>query len=644
MKPHRLLSTPIPHSDESPASILIRAAEGNRYENVHQVVAVTKLNVNHSNLDLLVNYIDKFLRLIAALCLKCIAPEEVLERRGPTMRSLRRFLYHFFPVNFFRQDGTAFCPACLHDKPYLRKIWMFRPYANCHIHGLPIQTRCPHCKAEMKISRGAICLCSQCKCKISQELTLATPDTVSTWVKHFVSEPNQETEEFTQIFTWAKSIAGVDGTLKDDGAAAVLTYQYFNNQEDFPKNLLDFMSHDSRHPKLKLLPLLASDGKLRKIAADILNTQFLNAPFSGTDLDYRLSLTEIRPFLGVSTKTVANLLKRNSYRPDERETTISVSELFTIIEIDRVRKEDIKEHKMDHLLTVTDVAKELQVHTEIIRSVQKAGYLPFQKQIVAGSLKYTLTKEQLDVFCSEYMLVGTLGKKLGVNSTDLTAKLAALGIKPAISPKDSQLKTCVFRYQAVCDLTADDISNIGKCPTNAGRKPKGIVVEETPINDQHLSIIEVGGRLDVSIQQVKTLIQRNVIERVLDPRPGVYVTRKSVEDLIGYLENPDYITLENGASDLKINKIVLKREWISAEMIEHKDLVYWELVKATDIQKVKDIKSEYVNASEASEILGMHRTHANNLYKRGILNRHYFDKGNKIPLYKRADILLLKSA
>jgi hypothetical protein len=59
---------------------------------------------------------------------------------------------------------------------------------------------------------------------------------------------------------------------------------------------------------------------------------------------------------------------------------------------------------------------------------------------------------------------------------------------------------------------------------------------------------------------------------------------------------------------------------------------------------VKGIKSEYISALEAGEILGMHRTHANNLHKRGLIKRYYFGPENKIPLYKRTEILFLKSA
>ena len=95
---------------------------------------------------------------------------------------------------------------------------------------------------------------------------------------------------------------------------------------------------------------------------------------------------------------------------------------------------------------------------------------------------------------------------------------------------------------------------------------------------------------------------------------------------------------------MQSNKILLKREWISTEVIEYKNLVYWELVKVSDIKKIKEIKAEYINGAEAGEILGSHRTHAANLCKRGLLKRYYFDKKNKIPLYKRSDILLLKSA
>jgi len=192
------------------------------YQTVHNMISFTGLNAKSMCLEILLNYLERFRHLIGVLGLRCVNPEEVLERGGLASKTMRRMMKYFYPVEFFRQDGIGYCPGCLHDKQYLRKIWMFRPYSICHIHGSPIRTTCTSCNEEMKIFRGILCECSHCKSDIREALPVRT-NTQGSWVYNFIHQGNDAgSEEFTTLFSWAKQIRGENQDVKTDSDAASL--------------------------------------------------------------------------------------------------------------------------------------------------------------------------------------------------------------------------------------------------------------------------------------------------------------------------------------------------------------------------------------------------------------------------------------
>lgn len=638
-----LLIRPIPKEDESPASVLIRAAQSNGYETVSEMISVTKQDhqISISTLTLLVDCLARYLRLTTALCLRCVRPEEVLEREG-TARSRRRFFANFYPAEFFRQDGINYCPGCLHEAGYLRKIWMFKPYAVCHLHNLLLRSTCHICDEKLKLYRGKVSVCSQCDAELGQASSINNGGRVSTWVSQFVNTAEQSAvDDFISFFEWAKSIHGKDHKLKSDAEAAEFTCSYFESNTIVEAHLLEYVAYDNRHLKLLLLPLLKSTPDIRLQARNILDRHSQQKPFSEMDLKTRLTLTDASLVLDISPTTMRKLLMRNDARASEREPLVFLSELLKVIDTDVIRKNNLKVASQEDILTINEVAEQLNVHPEIVRSVQKSNFMVFERRRITGSLKYITQQSSVDRFSEEFALVGSIARQFGVNATDLTARLGALDIFPIATPKNSNLKTCLFKVADLKDLTTKEILAVTKCSTNAGRKRSGEQRVEPP--QKGIRIVEVADRLNLSVQKVKTLISENLLEKEAGIQNGVCVQNASLYELEGLLKNPDYIPLDEAVKILGITKTILLREWVSAGVVEYCNLKYWQLVNEKDIYKVVDIYKEYLNGPEASALLGMPRHHVANLFKRGLIKRQSFGANDRISLYKISDVLSHKS-
>lgn len=638
MKNRYLLARPIPRDDESPASILIRAAEGNGYETVHNMISFTGLNAKSMCLEILLGYLARFLHLISILGIRSVNPEEVLERGGPGSKTMRKMMKYFYPADFFRQDGIAYCPGCLHESQHLRKIWMFRPYSVCHIHGVPLRTTCTNCNEEMKIFRGKLCECSNCEIDIREAL----PDRViaqGSWIYDFVHEGNcSSLSEFTTLFSWAKQICTKSQEVKTDNEAATLVYLYFTDRLGFEKHFLNYIASDARHTKIKLLPLFTGSPSLKKFAKEFLEGKDCGMPSSEEDLETNLSVNEAAIIHGVTTSTMQKLIRRNSQHSQFAGEPLSVGKSIAIINADIARKSAINAQDIGEFLTIPEVASLLNVHPEIVRSIQKANYLTFERHVIAGSLKYVTTLPNVETFEKTYVLVGTLARKLAVNSTDLTARLDALGIKPIATPKDSTLKTCIFSASHLQSVTKEDVLSVQKCATNAGRKREGMK-KDLQKDASNVNIIMAAEQLNLSIQKVKILIEKGLLSRVSDQAPGVFVSKISMNKLLGNLNDDQFISIDAAANKLKTVTANLKREWIASGMVEYRNLIYWEQVKKSDIQRILEIKSEYVNASEAGKLLGMHRTHIRNLAKQNLITPRIFGVTKKNRLYKISDVL-----
>ncbi|WP_082053100.1 TniQ family protein [Gordoniibacillus kamchatkensis] len=71
-----------------------------------------------------------------------------------------------------RNTMKAFCPLCLKDKLYYRKVWDLSIYTRCYIHNCILLSSCAICGRRITITDIINDLC-KCGCKLSSISTVA---------------------------------------------------------------------------------------------------------------------------------------------------------------------------------------------------------------------------------------------------------------------------------------------------------------------------------------------------------------------------------------------------------------------------------------------------------------------------------------
>lgn len=166
---------PLPYPDESPASILMRAAEANGHSSVFQLVSQIKRVSSLESLIASYTDVDRFQGMVAALGLGHEAAQLVWQRTGPTRRSPRLYAGMAVPEIFFREDGTVFCPRCLSEALYWRRSWVFRPTCICLKHQRLLLDRCGHCGSTLSPARASLHQCNHCQGDLRQLTSPTVP-------------------------------------------------------------------------------------------------------------------------------------------------------------------------------------------------------------------------------------------------------------------------------------------------------------------------------------------------------------------------------------------------------------------------------------------------------------------------------------
>jgi len=79
---------------------------------------------------------------------------EVLARMGFEEHEAGWVLGHRVPINRLHRTMRFFCPDCLAEAPYHRRIWGLRQLDACPRHGRSLMSHCPECDAAL-LWRGA---------------------------------------------------------------------------------------------------------------------------------------------------------------------------------------------------------------------------------------------------------------------------------------------------------------------------------------------------------------------------------------------------------------------------------------------------------------------------------------------------------
>ncbi len=647
-----LLIRPIPYVDESAASLLIRAAGGNGYQSVHLMISKSKFyDSGSANSD--ITQCERFASILKRLGLSTEYENLAFSRKSPTKVSPRKYLQAYIPDFLFRRDARSFCPQCLKEAPYWRRLWLLRPYTVCLKHQILLHDRCFNCKKELGVTRSNISLCNHCGSDLRSITCLsANPDAVE-WFLDLLNIGDQETfNMFSDYWLAVEKFDWLPNKIESDHSRVAMSYQYFIDQSKSIETLTTLLNQrlTQAHPQIQVVHFRKRNKIFHSyIDAALSRCGAFNVPAPDHYQQY-FSLAETCAILQISHFRLQNLIKKNAIDVEYLPNHFAV---ISSIKIEQVllkgsHQEYLKAPRgqsmtKGDLLTIQDIASRLNVHKEMVRSLAVKNWLKMEKMKVDGYVQYVATPVAVSDYENQYIMVGTLARFLRVNSTNLADKLRHFGIEPIGGPHIDGLKTNLYNKSDVNHINTNIISNLKIFKTYTGRpskeRAKLMHYESDPTLYRSLSY--AAQKLSISPSKVAVLVQKQILKKDHNCHTTIKIEKASLFALLKELQREDLITLQDAAKQLNCAQNWLHINWIKTGYLKLYDYEYWQFVKKSDVDKVKTIQTEYMTASEASSLLGMHRTHVVNLQKQGLISPIELKISQKVNFYRREDVMHL---
>jgi hypothetical protein len=577
--------------------------------------------------------------------------ELAFESKGYTSKS--HLIYEGVTINrhMFHSDANTYCPECLIERSYWRKNWLLKPNYGCIKHRRLLTHGCNHCGNPLNPLRGLIAQCSNCDRDIRGVPTALADMSAQKKLQDLIANKNQRALDtifdffasYSECKTEEISIATAKNSL--EFAIAFLEKKKFIANEIAERTV---KNHPLMHPRLKLLPFLTSKNVELINLANTVTSIIPSRTYSDRDInDLQLNKKQACAFLAISTTQLETLIRKGNikwpYSSTGSTEKISAYELIDYL----TESEDSHGNTLQKvptpinskLLDITRIAERLNVHPEIVRSLIKNHWLPAEKRIIEGHIKTVTSADNLDKFMENYILVGTLAKKINVNPTNLMEKLKKLGIHPIAGRGLDGLITSLFRSDLVSHLKNKDIDEISTYETKTGRP----AVRKIKNNILHYTIPKAAKILNISQQKVLRLIKDGILEKhsLVNHRP-ILIKNNSLKNLITQLKRTDLIPVNEAAIRLGLSENKLLLNWISTGIVDIEKFTFWHFITSKDLNKIKEIQSEYLNATDASLFFGMHRSYIPNLEKRGLISSLKFHGNRSIRLYKISQLQKLK--
>ena len=126
--------------------------------------------------------------------------------------------------------------------------------------------------------------------------------------------------------------------------------------------------------------------------------------------------------------------------------------------------------------------------------------------------------------------MGALAKELKVNPTNLTEKLASLGIQPIHGPNIDQTRSNIFLRASIKDINQEKLISIKQYTTSAGRKK---FKDSAPFLDaNYITLNEAAKLLGKSLLQVAQLAAKSILIKKLSSSGNILIELDSLNKLL----------------------------------------------------------------------------------------------------------------
>ncbi len=215
----------------------------------------------------------------------------------------------------------------------------------------------------------------------------------------------------------------------------------------------------------------------------------------------------------------------------------------------------------------------------------------------------------------------------------------ALGVPAVAGPKIDGSLVYMFERDRVDRLDLEALRSLKGDATSTGRKPAGEAVKR---NRRGVPLADAAGLLGVSARTAKRLGAGHQRREVKSLSRSVLVTRRSVQRFKAMLDDQELVPVEAVSAILGLGKRALEVTYIQSGLLPVVNLTVSRRIHRADIERLQEMRAEYVTAEEAGGLLGSHRSHLPNLENRGEIQSVTFGNVRSVKFYALADIRKLE--
>ncbi|WP_084414757.1 TniQ family protein [Chitinibacter tainanensis] len=680
-----LLFRPILQPCESVASFFLRASEGNGYKNAREMFLAHRVNYIYSPSFSTARSID---RLVNIFGLFGDFSESILHRVSRSGVDCRRYNEKLIPQLAFREDCSAFCPICIIEKPYWRKLWLLRPYSVCHIHAVLMQLSCYKCSKPLDFNRDRLFYC-ECGADLTHSPRILEDPKPTQWLYALLE--GSEKAKLDGFFKFWMALTQVD----DENASAIkelwrlrVTIAWYYSDEVAVDEIRKLVLDQGRHPRVALRSFLCAGNTLKKYACQILGE--LNGVSFEKDIkdhNYKVGRREASDILGVGRHQLDDLVSEGVLKMVEYGGAYLCFELNGLEEllfnfqnksigdelpsltpsrvslVERLKlllsgkayslgydlktglqslaikvKSSKLEPNNEIVMSFHDVALLLDVHIEVVRSLLHKGWIDHGFLDGEKPKKIMLNTASVELFNQNYQSAGSLARSIGINPTNCAEKLVHLGALPIAGPCVDGVLVYFFRKSDLERIDCSLIKDLKEYKTKAGRPRKNSVFQPA----SGVSLTTSARLLGVSNQAVASLIHKGVLRKENSSCRDVLVTERSLSALAEIIFSPTYIKVAEAAELLGYTLDQFEVYFIETGMVKVINLHVWRLIHEHDLLYPKKLAADYFSASQAGMLFGMHRSFFPNLESRLGIKPLYVGEGKRrVKFYSKEDVALV---
>lgn len=629
-------------------SFLLRTAELNAHSSIFNLIGKEKYkSIIRQSLNYHISDMKRFTQVLEVLNLDNSYKFLAFERSRPTNRSPIMIGTIEVPHKLLELEGLRYCPTCLFEKAYLRKIWTLKPIHACPIHSCLLIDSCPECK-NFLLPKTGVLNCSRCGFKLDKGPVqkLKSMESIYWFLDILTHSSNEVFSDFASCWKAFNSFLKEDNSNTNENIFFKV-YEYFSDPETSAIKLSENINSRSKntHPRILLLPFLKHK-KLFNKHIKITEKNPSEYRISENSISRNLRNYEIQLILNISRFELEKLIEndflklgqKELYKGDIASRDIEHFLIDTYSQPKSALLTSIEAPADNDSMQLKDVAKLLDINYETARKLANMGWFNSEENYLDTEDSKKYSKKKLHEFDRKYMLIALLAKQINVNPTNLVEKLASIGITPVHGPHIDSTPINIFLKTDVQDINLKKLDMIQRYPTRTGRRKD--TLESITTNVDYYSLKDASELLGISPNKVAVLVQKGILRKKENSPLSVQIEACSLLNLKNRLLSNEFISYLDAAKRLNCPINWMKKYWVDTGFLDIEDLIYWKLIYKNELNEVLDLKEEFITGAEASSLLGMSHSHVTNLQKQGLIKPHYFGKTDKkVRLFNKNEVL-----